>query len=224
MLVGGLRLDAALTAAPPPGRKIGPRLPTPADLAADAAVPWSHTRVVLDGRARTVRDKTCVAHWYRPFGAVALRVVVVQWPHGERKLRAFVCTAATWSVPALLRAYADRWPTEPTFRDCKQLLGFAHSAAWTRRAVERTAPMIGLLYTLLVVWFHDTRRGDALDVIPHRPWYPARRTISFGDVLRAAQDTFARIDLPAKLPHLEDFARRGARPRSGDQLPLPFAA
>jgi hypothetical protein len=222
--VGALRPDAALTDAPAPGRKRGPRLPSPADLAADAAVPWSHTRVVLYGRARTVAYKTCVARWYRALGGVALRVVVVRCATGERPLRVFFCTDPRWTVPALLRAYGDRWPTEPTFRESKQLLGFAESAAWTRRAVERTAPMVGLLYTLLVVWFHDARLGDALDVIPYRPWYATKRTVSVADVVRAARDTFARVDLPAKLPMLEDFARRGARPRSGEQLTLPFAA
>ena len=40
------------------------------------------------------------------------------------------------SVPALLRGYSERWPTEPMFRDSKQLLGFAQSSA---RVVIATA-------------------------------------------------------------------------------------
>ena len=35
-------------------------------------------------------------------------------------------------------------------------------------------------------------------MIPYRPWYTHKRRVSFGDVLRAAQDTFARVDLRVK--------------------------
>jgi hypothetical protein len=222
---GALRPDAALTAAPTaPRRKKGAPLPTPAALAADDQVPWSHTRVALYGRRRTVAYKTCVAQWYHALGPRLLRVVVVRCTTGTRPLRVFFCTDPTVSVPALLVGYAERWPTEPTFRESKQLLGFAQSSAWTEDAVRRTAPMAALLYTVLALWFHECRLGDALDVIPSRPWYPAKCTVSFADVLRVAQETFARIDLPTKLPVLQNLARRGPPSRSPVQLPLPFAA
>lgn len=221
---GALRPDAALSDAPAPGRKIGARLPTPAALAADDAVPWSHTRVVLYGRARTLAYKTCVARWYHSLGGAPVRVVVVRCTTGDLPLRVFFCTDPRVSVPGLLWGYSERWPTEPTFRESKQLLGFAESSARTQLAVERTAPMAALLYTILALWFHECRLGEALDVIPVRPWYRHKRSVSFGDVLRTAQDVFARIDLPAKLPVLDNFARRGRRARSGEQLPLPFAA
>ena len=221
---GALRPDAALTDVPVAGRKVGPRLPSPADLAADATVPWSRSRVTLYGRAQTVVYKTCLARWYRGLGDVVLRIVVVRCTTGGRPLRVFFCSDVAMTVPAVLRGYSERWPTEPMFRESKQGLGFAESAAWSPQAVLRTAPMVGLLYTLLVLWFHECRLGDALDVIPYRPWYPDKRTVSFGDVLRTAQATFARIDLPAKLSALDNFARAGRRPRSGEQLTLPFAA
>ena len=59
---------------------------------------------------------------------------------------------------------------------------------------------------------------------PRRPWYPQKNALSFADVWRAAQVTFARIDLPSKLPALDDVARRGLRSRAAAQLPLLFAA
>jgi hypothetical protein len=225
VVFGSLRLDAALTAVScDPRRLRGARLRAPAELAADATVPWSHTHVVLYGRRRTLAYKTCVAQWYHPLGPAPVRVVVVRCTTGDRPLRAFFCTDATVSVPALLRGYGDRWPTEPTFRDNKQLLGFAETSARTPKAVLRTAPMIGLLYTILVAWFHVCRLGDIPDLLPCRPWNPDKKGASFADILRIAQDAFTRIDLPAKLPQIDNFARRGRRPSSGEQLRFSFAA
>jgi hypothetical protein len=225
---GALRPDAALTAAPTtPRRPKGAALPSPVDLAANARVPWSHTRVELYGRRRTIAYKTCVAQWYHTLGPRLVRVVVVRCTTGARPLRVFFCTDPTVSVPALLTRYSERWPTEPTFRESKQLLGFAESSARTEAAVRRTAPMAALLYTLLALWFHECRRGDATAAPPPwpaRPWYPQKHTVSFADVLRAAQDVFARVDLATKLPALENFARRGPTRPFPRQLPLPFVA
>jgi hypothetical protein len=221
---GALRLDAALTAAPTGRRKKGVRLPSPADLAADPKVPWSHTTVTLYGRTRTLAYKTCEAQWYHALGPTVVRVVVVRCTTGERPLRAFFCTEVRTSVPETLRGYAERWPTEPMFRASKQWLGFAESSARTPRAVARTAPIAALLYTILTLWFHACRLGDDLGVLPYRPWYPDKRYVSFEDILRTAQDVFARVDLPAKLSTLDDFAHHGRRPRSAQQLTLPFAA
>jgi hypothetical protein len=225
VVFGSLRLDAALTAVPTDaGRRKGARLASPADLAADPTVPWSHTRVVLYGRRRTIAYKTCVAQWYHPLGPALVRVVVVRCTTGDRPLRAYFCTDPTASVPATLRGYADRWPTEPTFRDNKQLLGFAETSARSPNAVLRTAPMIGLLYTILVVWFQVCHLGDVPGLLPNRPWNRDKRGASFADILRTAHDTFTRIDLGAKLPQIDNFARRGRRPSSGEQLRFSFAA
>lgn len=221
---GALRPDAALFALPTGRRRKGTRVATPAALAADASIPWSHTRVVLYGRARTIPYKACVACWHHALGPRPLLVVVVKCATGDRPLRVFVCTDPDRSVPALLRGYAERWPQEVTFRDSKQLLGFADSSARTAQAVLRTAPMAGLLYTLLTLWFHECRLGDATDVVPQRPWDRTKQHVSFADVLRAAQRMLARIDLPSKLPVLEDFARGRPTPRIPRQLTFSFAA
>lgn len=228
---GALRPDAALTAAPTQAernkckhRKKGKALPSPAALAANRRVPWSKTRVTLYGELRTVEYKTCVAQWYHALGPQLLRVVVVRCTSGTRPLRVFFCTDASVSVPQLLTGYSERWPTEPMFRESKQLLGMAHSSARSEAAVRRTAPMAALLYTVLALWFHECRLGEVPTVIPVRPWYRHKQRVSFGDVVRAAQDCFARVDLPTEFSAIEDFARHGPPRRAARQLPLPFAA
>jgi hypothetical protein len=51
--------------------------------------------------------------------------------------------------------------------------------------VERTAPFIGLLFSLLVLWFAQGAWRQA--VVPIRPWYPHKKNLSFADVMRTAR-------------------------------------
>ena len=79
------------------------------------------------------------------------------------------------------------WGIEVTYRDLKQHLGFGDSQARTRLAVERTAPLIGLLYTLVVLWYAEAGIHSPFDVLPLRPWYRQKKAPSFEDMLEAAR-------------------------------------
>ncbi len=74
-----------------------------------------------------------------------------------------------------------RWSLEVAFHDSKQSLGFEEPQGWTRRAVERTAPMAMLLHSLVVLWFAEEghRRYRAFK----RPWYTSKVHASFADML-----------------------------------------
>jgi hypothetical protein len=74
-----------------------------------------------------------------------------------------------------------RWSVEVTNRDSKQSLGFEEPQGWTRRSVERTAPVAMLLYSLIVLWFAREGHRDWRPVL--RPWYPSKAEASFGDML-----------------------------------------
>ena len=76
---------------------------------------------------------------------------------------------------------ADRIYRECTFENCKQLLGLEDPANRLAKAVERTAPMALILYSLVVVWFHRT--GHPFVRFPLRPWYTKKREASFADML-----------------------------------------
>jgi hypothetical protein len=200
-LIGTMRPDAALTAAPPPPknpgrgrpRTRGARLPTPQALAADDAVPWKTIEVELYGRTQAVRYKSLRAQWYRACHGRLLHIVVVEVTTGSLDLRVFFSTNPDLPVEAVLQGYSQRWAIEVTFRDIKQHLGFGDSPARTRRAVECTAPFVGLLYSLVVYWYAEAGHGSPFAVIPLRPWYRHRSGVSFADmqlaVQRAAQAT-----------------------------------
>jgi hypothetical protein len=59
--------------------------------------------------------------------------------------------------------------------------GFEQPQGWSRRAVQRTAPMAMLLYTLVVLWF--SREGHRHYQPLAWPWYPGKTQASFADML-----------------------------------------
>jgi hypothetical protein len=206
VLFGAMRPDAVLTATPPkarPAKKAGrPRkrgevLPKPQQLASDDRHQWKTCIALLYGKKTKVRYKDCLAQWYRACGVRLLRIVVVAVPTGAIKLRVFFCTDASLSVREILEGYAGRWSIETCFRNLKQLLGFADSSARKKEAVEHTAPFVGYIYTLLVLWFvdHVFATGSELAAPPVRPWYRHKQGLSFADVLRTAQRVLAPLDV-----------------------------
>jgi hypothetical protein len=216
VLFGAMRPDAVLTAAPPPptpnakGRpKLrGASLPKPQQLARDGRRPWRTAEAVLYGRKRTVRYKTLCAQWYRACGIGLLRVVVVATDQGQIPFRVFFCTDSTVDVVRLLETYAGRWGIEVFFREAKQLLGFADSSARTELAVRRVAPLVGLLYTTLVVWFLENHGSSFLASIPLRPWYSHKSGVCFADILRTARVALGTVDILDLVSNSNNFTVR----------------
>jgi hypothetical protein len=98
-------------------------------------------------------------------------------------------------------------PFQPS--ELKQLFGFADSPARSEKAVRRTVPFVGLVDSVLVVWFAEGVTTSSLGTPPERPWYPPKKGLCFADVLRAAQGALRGIDvweLPALLERLEKGA------------------
>lgn len=220
---GAMRPDAVLTeppTAPSVHRNGRPRvrgavLPKPEALAKDDTQPWLTCEAHLYGRATTVHYKTLLAQWYQACGIRLLRIVVVRVDTGRIGLRVFFCTDATISIRDLLEGYAGRWTIEVCFRNLKQLFGFADSSARTKAAVERTAPFVGLMYSLLIVWFFQHAHSSKAAQPPVRPWYPHKRGVSFADILRAAQRVLAPVEvLDLVTPHkdLRETRRPTHRP------------
>jgi hypothetical protein len=193
-LTSRLDRDARLYDAPPahrPGqcgrpRKRGERLPTP-----EAMLDGRCRRVSLKiyGRAEEARLADRVARLYaapeRP-----VRVVAVEALQGGRGREAFYSTCREAGAEQVIAWYAMRWSVEVTFRDGKQCLGFDEPQGWSRQAVERTAPMALLLYTLVVTWFAQEghRRWRPLDC----PWYVSKRDPSFADMLTTLRQLSVR--------------------------------
>jgi len=161
-------------------RKRGKRLPTMAQWANDST-PWR--KLVFDqfGLHATLLVKTRQALYYKAGGTRLLTIVLVRDALGKRPDQMFYCTRLDWAARTILSTYACRWAIEVTFENCKQLLGFEDPANRKPKAVERTAPMALVLYSLIVLWFHQ--HGHRQLKYPDRPWYPSKEEPSFADQL-----------------------------------------
>lgn len=78
--------------------------------------------------------------------------------------------------------------------------------------LERTAPFVGLSYSVLILWFAQGAWLTSWAVPPLRPWYRHKRGHSFADILRAAQRAFVQVSVKVLDPHSEISNLRN-RPR-----------
>ena len=151
-----------------------------ADAATDARRARTRVELELYGRRDRVRLTDTLAYVYaapeRP-----LRVVAVEALAGGRGQQAFYSTCWQAAAIEVLTWYAWRWSIEVAFHDSKQSLGFEDPQGWTRRAVERTAPMAMLLYSLIIAWF--VSEGHRYYRPLQRPWYTTKSHPSFADML-----------------------------------------
>jgi hypothetical protein len=170
------------------------RLPNPAQLARSKKCPWNTLLLTLYGQPQHLQYKELVACWSRSVGKPLLKIVIVRLHPGQVPLRVLFCTDSTRSAQAIVQSYAQRWAIEVLFRDLKQLLGFASSRARSPLAVLRTAPWVGVCYTLLVLWALELGLRPSQVALPIRPWYRTKKTVSFEDLLRLAQHTLSTAD------------------------------
>lgn len=193
--------------APPPlphqrgrRRKKGQRLPGMAAWADDPNQPWQTLIFDQFGLHATLRVKTIRALYYKAGQDRLLVIVLVRDVLGKRPDQMFYCTCLDWNARQILSTYAGRWSIEVTFENSKQLLGLEDPANRKEKAVRRTAPMALVLYSLIVVWFHQV--GWRHLRFPDRPWYRRKQEASFADMLTTLRrlswrDKFRT--LPAKI-------------------------
>jgi hypothetical protein len=162
-----------------PARK-GPRLGTPADLAAAAA--WEHAAIRAYGRDQDMdlAEVTCL--WYGCLDTITVRVILAR---GTRGTLALVTTDLHTPAPALVQRYAARWEIEQAFSDARLVLGAGEARTRTRRAVQRTVPFALLVHTLVVIWYarHGHDRSDVDARRAAEPWYTSKAEPAFEDML-----------------------------------------
>lgn len=208
-LTSGLHLRARLHQAPPTEftcragrpRVRGERVPSPVQMLQQKRKRW---KMQLYGRKQEVEFVDTTAYLYcapnRP-----VKIVAVQPLHAGCKQRAFYSTCHDATAEQVLTWYAQRWSLEVTFHDTKQHLGFEDPPGWTRGAVERTAPLALLLYSLIVLWY--------VQYAAHRkqwtvlPWYRTKQTPSFRDMLLALRRESLEESILSLAPEPMPFAK-----------------
>ena len=168
--VGRLRGDAAVYDPRVPlakrsqrGRKAqkGPRLPTPQQAAAKADRqrsgsgnwPWQEVTVTAYGRTRTLQALTYKAVWPRVLGLRPVQVVVVRDPQGRLQDGFLFTTDLQASATWVITQFAWRWSIEVLFRASKQVLDIEAPQHYSREAVEKVAPWVWSLQSVIMVWY-----------------------------------------------------------------------
>jgi hypothetical protein len=176
-----LRLDAALyKPAPPryPGqigrpRLKGERLPNLSVVAKDPRTDWTPI-IVADwyGRKkRTVEVVSARALWYSSgLPAVPLRWVLIRDPEGEFDTQALLCTNLTVEPAQIISWFVRRWQMETTFQEIRQRLGFESQRHWSEKAIQRTAPALLALFSMVTLFAHQ-RMAQGSGIVRQTAWY-----------------------------------------------------
>jgi hypothetical protein len=118
---------------------------------------------------------------WKSAGYRSIKVVVVHDPTGKVRDQAFFTTDTEASAQEVLLRYSRRWSIEVAFENTKSHFGFEDPQNRTRKAVERTAPLAMVLYSLVISWFAEL--GYKKCKFPNRPWYTRKSTAAFTDIL-----------------------------------------
>lgn len=181
----------------------GERLPTPAQILSGRAK--RHT-LAMYGRKDEVRVTEMVGC---PFKSPQrpIKVVATEALRGGRGKQAFFSTNTRQGALRILGDYSGRWSIEETNRGSKTDLGMEEPAGWSRLAVERTAPMAMVLYTLVVLWFARCKASTWRPTL--LPWYRGKKEPSFNDMLLALRGASLEEHFLRTLPRGE--VRRNVR-------------
>jgi hypothetical protein len=168
--VGRLRGDAAVFDPCVPaakkrkrGRKAkkGARLPTPREAATkadrkrqpDGSWAWEGVEVTVYGCVRTLKALAYEVVWPRVLGYRAIKVVVVRDPSGRMRDCYLFTTDLEASLSWVITMFAWRWAIEVMFRASKQVLDIEGPQHWSQESVEKLAPWVWSMQSVVMVWY-----------------------------------------------------------------------
>jgi hypothetical protein len=168
--VGRLRGDAALydphVPKVSPGKrgpkaKKGPKLPAPkqaaqkADRKRTASGPWAwqEVEVAIYGCPRVLKALAYEAVWPTVLGYRVIQVVVVRDPSGKLRDAYLLTTDLEASLSWVITQFAWRWAIEVLFRASKQVLDIEAPQHWSRASVEKLAPWVWSMQSVIMVWY-----------------------------------------------------------------------
>lgn len=181
--VGRMRGDAAVydpkvpvQVAGRPGRKPqkGSRLPSPRDVAKKAdrkrssigSWLWEWVSVLAYGCVRELKVVSYEVVWPHVMGLHRVLVVVVRDPSGKMRDCYLFTTDVNASVDWMIVQFAWRWAIEVLFRASKQVMDIEAPQHWTKESVEKLAPWVWSMQSVIMVWYltagHELAEAQAL--------------------------------------------------------------
>jgi hypothetical protein len=173
--VGRMRGDAAVydprVPRPRPqqrGRKAtkGPRLPSPKEAAAKADRKrtttgdwvWRVVEVTVYGCRRDLWACAYEVVWPKVLLLRPVRVVVVRDPSGKMDDAYLFTTDRDACLDWVITQFAWRWSIEVLFRSSKQVLEIEAPQHWCQASVEKVAPWVWSVQSVVMVWYATAGR------------------------------------------------------------------
>ena len=187
-----LRLDAALYEPAPPRRPHqrgrprlkGERLPNLSVVAEDPGTLWRAITVSnwYGKEKRIVEIVSQTAVWHSTgLPAVPLRWVLIRDPRAQFKTQALLCTDLAAGPEQIISWFVRRWQMETTFQEVRQRLGFETQRHWSERAIQRTAPALLGLFSVITLVAHQLMKKST-DIVRQTAWH-SKSHPTFSDAL-----------------------------------------
>jgi hypothetical protein len=109
--------------------------------------------VAVYGCQRTLQAFGYEVVWPTVLGLRPLQVVVVRDPTGKMR-DAYLFTTERRATPAwVITQFAWRWSIEVLFRSSKQVLELEAPQHWCQASVEKVAPWVWSMQSVVMVWY-----------------------------------------------------------------------
>jgi hypothetical protein len=162
----------------------GSRLPNLSRVVEDPKTAWKSISVSgwYGGAQRTVEIVSDTAVWYSTgLPAVPVRWVLIRDPQEEFETQPLLCTELDADPERIISWFVKRWQMEATFQEVRQRLGFETQRHWSDLAIQRTAPALLGLFSVVTLLAHQYMvKGEAS--IRRTAWYD-KRYPTFSDAL-----------------------------------------
>jgi DDE superfamily endonuclease len=144
-----------------PKAKKGARLPQPREAARKAdrkrtsvgAWLWRAVEVTIYGESRALSVVGYRAVWPRVLGLRPIQIWVVRDPSGGVADVYLFTTDLQAEAGWVIRQFAWRWAIEVLFRSSKQVLDIEAPCHWCQESVEKVAPWVWSMQSMIMVWY-----------------------------------------------------------------------
>lgn len=157
-----------------PKAKKGPRLPSPREAARQAdrkrtdrgAWLWEPITVRLYGEERQLRVVRYEVLWPHVFGLRPIAVVVVRDRSGRLDDVYLFTTDLAATAASVVEQFGRRWSIEVLFKASKQVLDIEGPQHWCQASVEKVAPWVWSIQSVVMVWYLSAGRDlpEALEL------------------------------------------------------------
>jgi hypothetical protein len=162
------RVPKALPGKRGPKAKKGPKLPAPKQAAQKAdrkrtdagCWVWQEVEVTVYGCTRVLKALAYEVVWPTVLGYRVIQVVVVRDPSGKMRDAYLFTTDLRASLSWVITRFAWRWAIEGMFRASKQVMDIEAPQQWSRESVEKLAPWVWSIQSVVMVWYITA--GDEL--------------------------------------------------------------